>query len=341
MLFLFAINSSALAFQNEPGGFRGIEWREPLSKYRKEMGGEDVNVGNKKTIWHHRETDTLTMGPAVLDNIVYGFDDDGLNRVEIYPGTDLENLRVFYVFCQKFWGQPHLLKTGTSYIYAWWLGEKTSINYQYNSAEDTCVLTIQAMPQKWQETLANASPAVEADGFMGMKWGEPYEKYKDQLTLLDTIGKSTYYTREGKPAYVGPFLMKEVKYVFNKDILKFMGISAVVERTHEKEAQILQYCIDQWGKEKTGKEDFFRWETSDLAIICTGVNYPDSSVDYINLSVVHIPTFLLNSSVTPSSPTTESPVLGILTNIGVKATLRWAAIAFVALVIALLRRRKP
>ncbi|MEA1964165.1 MAG: hypothetical protein U9O41_03445 [Candidatus Aerophobetes bacterium] len=70
LLFMFALASIAWTFQNEPEGFRGIKWGDPL--------GEDMifyakTEGNDDLLWYKKENDKMQIGEAKLKKIIYGF----------------------------------------------------------------------------------------------------------------------------------------------------------------------------------------------------------------------------------------------------------------------------
>ena len=68
-VFLAFSNFTALAFQNEPDGFRGTKWGTNIS----ELTDMLVVESGKDTLFYCRKNDTMKIGDADIDQISYGF----------------------------------------------------------------------------------------------------------------------------------------------------------------------------------------------------------------------------------------------------------------------------
>lgn len=74
VLFLFAVlvTSSALAFPNEPTGYRDIEWNTPFARHQMEM--RPVTDGDAaQADFYTRKGDPLTLGGVKLYSLSYAY----------------------------------------------------------------------------------------------------------------------------------------------------------------------------------------------------------------------------------------------------------------------------
>jgi len=131
VILAFSLRNSGFAFQNEPDGFRGLKWGDPL--------GEDMVIDtiDGDRIWYTRNNDKLHIGPAELESITYVFYKGRLMGVNITlwssDGNDLKDILML-----KF-GDPTDVWSGwrshvdyiqvKDVIYIW-LGERTEIRFR-------------------------------------------------------------------------------------------------------------------------------------------------------------------------------------------------------------------
>lgn len=77
LFFLILFSGQALAYQNEPSGFRGLEWGSTLSQYVKPKQGYYVAVSSLSLKKHYPEkifynpSDTLQLGEAKMQELLY------------------------------------------------------------------------------------------------------------------------------------------------------------------------------------------------------------------------------------------------------------------------------
>jgi hypothetical protein len=69
VVFLALSSLTALAFQNEPDGFRGIKWGTNIS----ELNDMLVVESGKDTLYYTRKNDKMKIGDVDIDQISYGF----------------------------------------------------------------------------------------------------------------------------------------------------------------------------------------------------------------------------------------------------------------------------
>lgn len=134
LLLGFLAASAASAFENEPDGFRGIEWNAPV-----ESAGELVAVDrDKRLAVYRRRADRLSIGEAELRSIHYSFYVGRFQGVliESKPGT--ENKAALRAAFHGLFGEGH---RRNQFLDHWvWAGEKALISL--DCSRDTCTAGI-------------------------------------------------------------------------------------------------------------------------------------------------------------------------------------------------------
>lgn len=96
--FIFIISSTtALAYPNDPTGFRAFSWGETLDQYKDQLTldhTEDINGG---VDFYSRTNDEMVIGAAKLSKVLYGFWQGKLAMVTISTPNPDELLSVFTV----------------------------------------------------------------------------------------------------------------------------------------------------------------------------------------------------------------------------------------------------
>jgi hypothetical protein len=125
-VMLMQLGTDALAFENEPDGFRGIKWGTSFSTHGKEMvASRRTDDGSIKC--YLRTGDKLSIGDAKLTSLEYCYWKDQFYRV-ILESKDVRGL--IFAFRAKFNGDAVNCVTpnrGELHKSCYWSGEITDI----------------------------------------------------------------------------------------------------------------------------------------------------------------------------------------------------------------------
>ena len=124
-VFLVFANFAALAFQNEPDGFRGIKWGTNIS----ELTDMRVVETGKDSLYYVRKNDTVKIGDADIDQISYGFYKSRFFQVLVeYKGyVNFTKLKAILIGQYGKPEQPNQLME--KYF---WSGQTVDIYFDYN-----------------------------------------------------------------------------------------------------------------------------------------------------------------------------------------------------------------
>jgi len=131
-VLLLALSVGAFAFQNEPEGFRGLEWGDPPTE---DMISTDC-LNKKEDKWNkgfYRPDDKLAIGSVPLSKIVYSFyysEPPGLMSVTLIF-EEKENYDLSKTILEGIFGKA---TKSTMPFLTWkdvWIGEKTTIELKY------------------------------------------------------------------------------------------------------------------------------------------------------------------------------------------------------------------
>lgn len=145
----------ALAFQNEPTGFRGLQWGTDIATVKDSMSVvEDAGA----TKYYHRAGDALTLGGATLKEISYGFYKGKLEVVilETAAGSDQALLDAFSA--QYGSGQ----KSNQFMRDIFWQGATASAGVTCNDIANTCNGIIKSVAIEAVENADKANAAATA-----------------------------------------------------------------------------------------------------------------------------------------------------------------------------------
>lgn len=127
-LWLLIAATGAMAFDNQPEGFRGLKWGTPFDSVRAEMTPTDQS-GVK---CYKRKDDLMSIGGADVHSIIYCFEGGGLTSVTVDTVGDDNNILFSAVLIGQF-GMPEP-DTHVIFKKAEWDGSVTYINHKYNEA---------------------------------------------------------------------------------------------------------------------------------------------------------------------------------------------------------------
>src|SRR3989338_6639822 len=88
VMALFILASPLLAFQNEPGGFRGMTWGQSFSSFKKGTFVSPRQPNSAKDLFfYNKKNDDLRVGNSKAKEIEYGFWKGQLsNVIASFPG---------------------------------------------------------------------------------------------------------------------------------------------------------------------------------------------------------------------------------------------------------------
>ena len=113
--------SNALAFRNEPEGFRSIMWADDITQNKDEM---TLSQSSEQSSYYKRNGDSLEIGGAELSSIDYIYKNDKLSSIMIKTEGINNKSAIIEAFKTQF-GKPY---QGNRYIDEYiWRGSKTAI----------------------------------------------------------------------------------------------------------------------------------------------------------------------------------------------------------------------
>jgi hypothetical protein len=127
----------AFAFDNEPTGFRGIEWWTHISKLPEMKLLDDKDVVRL----YVREEDPLEIGDAKLQDIWYVFVNDRFSKVIITYTSDSNHEALKRTLCQVFGAGYTRDAEGWQHC---WLGVRVRIIMEYDKASSLGTLEFNA-----------------------------------------------------------------------------------------------------------------------------------------------------------------------------------------------------
>ena len=140
---LLAAASGARAFQNEPGGFRGLEWGERIGQMQGMALHKKGKVGGVALEVYSRENDEMRYGEAELTKLLYGFYKDQLYMVSLVTSTPSDYRALKEEAFRRF-GEPTV---GLDNIDKYkWKGDDVVVLLQYELFEERCVFVYYYRP---------------------------------------------------------------------------------------------------------------------------------------------------------------------------------------------------
>ncbi len=127
LLLIFALVSVTQSFQNEPDGFGGLKWGDPL--------GEDMEYTgmNGPVEYYRRKNDEIYFANSLLLQKSYGFYEERLMIVNMffltgeYKDTKITVLERIKTKLENDYGKPQYTNSFETGEDAWWVGERSLI----------------------------------------------------------------------------------------------------------------------------------------------------------------------------------------------------------------------
>lgn len=136
-ILIFSFSVSSFSKDSSFKGFRGILWKDSLSKYRDTMKLNSDGGLPKK--YYTRESDEMSFGKVTLSSIIYVFYKNKFSSVIIQTDRSATNLTQVLIELKKKFGDP----TSTNkYINKYgWENETTNIKLKCYSSTHKCRIT--------------------------------------------------------------------------------------------------------------------------------------------------------------------------------------------------------
>lgn len=156
---LWVLPTVAIAFQNEPTGFRGIGWGTPLSAVQSQMrpvGG--TPAGQEQA--YVRIGDGMSIGGAALEKILYKFHDGGFSEAFIVAQKGPSNAAAMIAAFRAQFGEgrrPH--RSADDYI---WQGTTSIIFLTCHTGRHACLAFMQSTAAFAQQNAEKAAAAARA-----------------------------------------------------------------------------------------------------------------------------------------------------------------------------------
>jgi hypothetical protein len=149
----------AFTFQNEPTGFRGIPWGTPLSAVQSQMRPLGATPAGQDQ-GYIRAGDSLTIGGAALEKILYKFHDGGFSEAFIVAQRGSSNAAAMIAAFRAQFGEgrrPH--RSTDDYI---WQGAASIIFLTCHSGRHACLAFMQSTAAFAQQNAEKAAVAAHA-----------------------------------------------------------------------------------------------------------------------------------------------------------------------------------
>ena len=143
-LIVAAIPAQALAFQNEPAGFRGIDWGAPIGAVKNQL---ILISGEGKETYCLRASDKLEIDGAKLKSIVYRFFEGRFFGVALYAerGNRFDFIEAFQ---RRFGVGEQADPRADKYV---WAGANAEIILDCKAIIDDCYAVIRSAEAARQE----------------------------------------------------------------------------------------------------------------------------------------------------------------------------------------------
>jgi len=151
--------TGAIAFQNEPTGFRGIAWGTPLSSVQNQLRPVGATPAGQDQAYV-RIGDDMTIGGAMLEKILYKFHDGVFSEAFIVSQKGPSNTgAMIAAFTAQFGegGRPHRL--ADDYI---WQGAQSTIFLTCHSGLHPCLAFVQSTTALTRQNAEKAAVAAGA-----------------------------------------------------------------------------------------------------------------------------------------------------------------------------------
>jgi hypothetical protein len=157
LVFAILIAPISAAFQNEPTGFRGIEWGSNPTKYADEL----VEISRSKDgfVRFSRKKDKLAIGEAEIENITYSFYRGKFAYVAIRTKGSSNQRALLRTLQTQFGPSNQASPNIDRYI---WSGARSRIGLFCNSIDHNCITMIGSNEVRRQQQADRKSRAEKA-----------------------------------------------------------------------------------------------------------------------------------------------------------------------------------
>jgi hypothetical protein len=158
-MFWILLPQVAIAFQNEPTGFRGIPWGTPLSVVQSQMRPVGATPAGQDRDYV-RVGDSMTIGGAALERVLYKFHDGRFSEAFIVAQKGPNNAMAMTAAFQAQFGEarkPH--RSAEDYL---WEGPTSIIFLTCHSGRHSCLAFVQSTAALAQKNAEQAAIAARA-----------------------------------------------------------------------------------------------------------------------------------------------------------------------------------
>lgn len=143
-VLIFSFSVSSFSKDSSFKGFRGILWKDSISKYKDTMRlNSDDGVPKK---YYSREHDEMSLGEVKLSSLIYIFYKDKFSSVIVQTDKSVTNLTQVLVELKKKFGDPIF---ANKYINKYsWEDENTNIKLKCYSSSHKCRITYSSVTMR-------------------------------------------------------------------------------------------------------------------------------------------------------------------------------------------------
>jgi len=151
--------TAAMAFQNEPNGFRGIAWGTPLSAVQSQMRPVGATPAGQDQAYV-RVGDNMAIGGATLEKVLYKFHNGAFSEAFIVAQKGPSNATALIAAFRAQFGEgrrPH--RSADDYI---WEGPTAIVFLTCHSGSHPCLAFLQSRLAFAQQNAEKAAAAAAA-----------------------------------------------------------------------------------------------------------------------------------------------------------------------------------
>ena len=156
LLALLIVVFNASAFQNEPDGFRGLQWGTSITEIEAQFGPP---TSGKESEMRRRIGDKLAIGEAELIDVLYFFSDGQFDSVML-KSTGFSNKKALIGAFRTQFGEG--MKPNRYIDHYLWSGPITRIGLRCRSVGDECTVLIFSTIGAQKKEAARKSAAQKA-----------------------------------------------------------------------------------------------------------------------------------------------------------------------------------
>ena len=143
-ILIFSFSVSGFSKGSSFKGFRGILWKDSISKYKDTMKlNSDAGLPKK---YYSREYDEMSLGEVTLSSLVYIFYKDKFYSVIAQTDRSATNLTQVLIELKKKFGEPISVN---KYVHKYsWENENTNIKLKCYSSSHKCNITYSSVKMR-------------------------------------------------------------------------------------------------------------------------------------------------------------------------------------------------